>query len=219
MATIEAQVLIPSGTGIPADRSQHTWTVTALSSSEAVTDAVLVALEAFYDTTPTGGTASIASRMRDGIVSNPWTVRFLTVTEATGERTPLREGTFSVTLAASGETLPSEVAVRASIHGDLTGVQAVDRRRRGGPFMGPGLIATVATIASNRVLVDEDFQTDLALAIGELDAALAADTIALAIYSQPDAASHGVTGWFVDNAFDTIRSRGTTPTARISGPA
>lgn len=217
MAQAQMQVLIPSGTGIPADRSMNTWDFQVPDHSNATIAAINAALLDFYVSTPTGGTGSIVSRMRAGIVPSPWTFRYLSRDLATGVLTPVSESSATITgFAASGDAMPTEVAVRLSLHGALTGVQAVDRRRRGGPYLGPGWLADIGFVSSGTMRIDAALCEDISRAEGDLWDALDADTITPVIWSQADLSSWAVVGWFVDNAFDVIRSRGTAANVRVS---
>lgn len=215
MALAQLQVLIPSGTGIPADRSLNTWDLSCPTLDASVQGDINGAFLDFYDTASAGMSQSLTAYMRNGIVGTDWVFRLLSRNAVDGVLTPFGETTVSMAnLAGSGDTLPSEVAVRLSLHGTITGVQAVDRQRRGGPFLGPGWTVAAEDISSSRVVVSTSLLDDIALAAVELKAALVAGGCDLTVWSQVGLTSHPVIAGFVDNAFDTIRSRGTSATTR-----
>lgn len=221
MAIVRAQVVWESGTGLPKDDATHAFTFDVGGALESIyVPALTDALESFYDDVHSPGTASITSFMREGIVTDSPTVEWGTVNVATGVVTPTTISTFTVdNLASVGDCLPTECAVRCSVHGEITGVQATDRQRRGGPFLGPGFLATAATIASGRVLVTSGLVNAVDGAAAQLQTDVATIGYIWVVYSQAGATTHEIVGGFVDNAWDTIKRRGTDPTSRVTWSA
>lgn len=221
MAEIQVKVLIPCVTGLPEDIATHDWSWTSNDTTVGTTDDILAALFAFYDTNFAdqgyGETAgSLTGAMSDSVVDEDWTFKFYERNVVTNELTLLRQEAQSMTgLAADANVLPSECAVRMTAHGLLTGGES-DRRKRGGWFFGPGLTAAACrSVSGGRVLVNDDVITRLRTAGRWLLDNQPADS-AWVIYSGTGFVAHPVVGGWVDNAFDTIRSRGTAHTTRSS---
>lgn len=221
MAIARAEVQWASGTGLPRDVATQAFTFDVGSALLPLyTSALTGLLDDFYSQVQSPATVSIASFLRNGLVLPNVTVKWGTIDVMTGVVTPTTETSFTVAgMASVGDSLPAECAVRASVHGAITGVQAVDRRRRGGPFLGPGFIATAATIASGRVLVDPDLVAAVSACSSKLQTDAAIAGYLWVVYSRADQTTHEIVGGFVDNAWDTIKRRGTGPSARTTWSA
>jgi hypothetical protein len=138
-------------------------------------------------------------------------------------RLPILEDNFGVTLG-TGAQLPNEVAICLSFRGESgSGVNIA--RRRGRIFLGPVMASTLDTIGGNALVqatVVEDIR-DAALALNDAGGASNFEwaTFSPTTIGPPPwssglliAGTHRVEAGFVDNAFDTIRSRGPQATDR-----
>lgn len=135
-------------------------------------------------------------------------------------RVPVFEGTHSLT--PSGTTgIPTEAAICLSFEGSpVSGVNQA--RRRGRLFLGP-LSTECVQIVGGKTVVEADRRGTIATAASALRAAAIAADLEWGVYSPSEAAFDGdisaftavASGW-VDNAFDTIRKRGTAPTVRTT---
>lgn len=105
-----------------------------------------------------------------------------------------------------GNAGPAEVALCLSYYAGVN-----QPRRRGRIFVGPFASGPVGTERPDPGLMQLllDFASDLS-SVGGVDALWSQ-------YSRTDNDYNDVTNWWVDNAWDTMRSRGATPTQRVSG--
>jgi hypothetical protein len=125
-------------------------------------------------------------------------------------RAPIEEGTFNLTTAPSVGSLPTEAAVCLSFQGDpLSGVSQA--RRRGRVFLGP-LSTTMLDSTGHVAAVQTDYLRDLGAAL--LTASNATLQWYWGVYSPTLGTAAEVTNGWVDNEFDTIRSRGRKTTTR-----
>lgn len=213
---IRAQVNIPNDVAVPVNVAMNTWHFNG-AAIDPTDDIALIhtALAGFYGTIDGGMSGGIAS---------PATVKYYLLTDPI-PRAPLEEDTITLSPSA-GARFPNEVAICLSYHA-LPGSGLNQRRRRGRIFLGPW---------SNGVGESGDgdariTSAERSLIVGAAETmadALIADTIFWCVFSpssagaEPwdatalDAAFFPVSGGYVDDAFDTIRSRGLAPTARTS---
>lgn len=135
----------------------------------------------------------------------------------------VHSGSFAIsTEPTSPVALPSEVAVAMSFAGDLegfaeeTGVTRPRSRRRGRLFLGPWCSSASATATGNRASVSAACRDAI------LDAYALTITSINSIATNPKHVVYSVTNGntvqietvSVDDAFDTVRSRGQAPTVR-----
>lgn len=127
---------------------------------------------------------------------------------------PILSSTFTTpTDAGANLSMPDEVAVCLSMNGVLTdipeevGATRPAARRRGRIYIGP-LAVTARTLVANESRVAPAFVTVLLNAAEAMyDAAVAAGATP-AVYSRQDNLAYPIQRYSVDNAFDTVRSRG-----------
>lgn len=216
---IRMQVAIMMGTGLPVDDVMNTWHFrsTAVDPLDDV-DIALGAIVPFYQAID-----GLMSANCEGTV----TVKSYDLTDLE-PRVPLRTDTFEIT-PASGFALPNEVAICLSLKGAVTsGIDAA--RRRGRLYLGPWDVDVLDDGAPDSIV---DSATT-ALIAGSAQTALeslAETTCEWGVFSPTTAgagpwdattlflATAPVVGGFVDNAFDTIRSRGAASTIRVNWPS
>lgn len=132
---------------------------------------------------------------------------------------------FNIPAAAGGNT-PSEVAIALSFQGDVEGIPEEESgglirprsSRRGRVFLGPVGSNTIGFDApTNRVIVAAAARTTITGAYTNAYTAWTAgpaDNARHVIYSRKQAVVHPVVKRWVDDAFDTIRTRGEDTAAR-----
>lgn len=215
MTTLRAQVSLPNLNGIPADTVTNTWhflgnTVDPLDAANSV----LTDITDFY--------AAV-----DGVLASclgtTATLKIYDL-EDPEPRVPILTDTFTLSLGA-GAPLPHEVACVLSFNATLVS-GASQARRRGRIFLGP-LDSSVMDESGGQSVI----QSGVCELIGEAADALIAAGSGISrqwcVFSPTTAgappwsageilaASAVVVGGYVDNAFDTVRSRGTLATSRF----
>jgi hypothetical protein len=215
MATLlRIQVNMLRDNGLPEDICTNTWHFYTEEADPVVGATSAVAqLEGFYEAVD----SLLASYLNAEFVARAYD---LTDNEP---RVPIYEQVIE-TVLGTGTGLPSEVAICLSYRATLeSGTNPA--RRRGRIFLGP-LDQEVGGAAGGDYMVSPSTQEQIAeAATGLCDAGVSGDTF-WAVFSptiagaspwslsELEAASQRVTAGFVDNAFDTIRSRGVRPTER-----
>lgn len=146
---------------------------------------------------------------------------------------PLATRSWTLHAVTSGTPLPSECAVAASFHGDLTNVPQTApnpdpppapatirpaARRRGRIFLGP-----LQSVSGSEDGVTHEFlpTSTFRSAVAEASDALRAandSTWVWVVASKMDETTYPVVGGYVDNAYDTQRRRGQAATARTLWP-
>lgn len=208
MARIRVQVALPRDTNLPEDVSTNTWhfSTSGLPLDAAAADAIHAGLDAFYQSVDT----YLAS-----VLANPVAMKFYDLDDPK-PRPPKQER--AMVLNYGSAATAEESAICLSFAGaPAAGVPA--GRRRGRIFLGP-LTTGLTQIVEGRVRVFDAAQAAIALAG---DALLQAhgpeDPYKWSVYSVTDDAMIPVTRGWVDNAFDTVRSRGPKPSGRATFPA
>ena len=215
MTILRVQCNIPNDTLLPEDDAINTWhflTVGAATPADAADDA-LIALGVFYaaaDTYLSGGTAT---PMRYKVYD----------LENDEPRVPILEATQTLTPSAS-INMPNEVACCISYRGEfLSGANPA--RRRGRIFIGP-LNNSGGTSATGDFRPSSTLRTGLANAASDIIVAGQTADARWVVFSPTlagappwsaatlEAASCDVTAGYIDDAFDTVRSRGLRPTTR-----
>lgn len=214
MTVARVQVVIPNGSlDIPANVSVNTWHFQAAALDAGTLDDIEAQLEIFYAAVDTYFSSNVGST---------GTMKFYDLQDPL-PRVPLRTSTFTIS-DSTGTAFPNEVALCLSYSG-AQGSGINPRRNRGRIFLGPmdadtgavdnGDVRVVsgtrnAVVAAAEVLAEARNTTDCAWVVfspttagPEPWSASTLDSSCVAVES----------GW-VDNAFDTIRSRGLTSNAR-----
>lgn len=198
---IRVQVTIPKTSAIPADAITNTfhfsWSAgNADSAAEAATDQ----LEVFYS----------AIRNRFGNDMNFGGARVKVYDMSDPEpRAPIKDAALGVTGSNTDDPLPNEVAICVSWEAEVTS-GSVAARRRGRTFL--GTVGRGTQKLGDRGRIDNDVVASIASAAGVFT--LDTSAAKLQVYSPTDGLAHPVTGGWVDNSYDTVRSRGIEPTLR-----
>lgn len=219
MTTIRAQVTFQRSSGLPEDVVENTWHFKqAVPGSPGVDSPdILTGLSGFY-----GAIEGLLSTVLTGDAS----IKYYDLEDAT-PRTPFDTDTFSITPVTS-TILPSEVAICLSYH--AAGGSGVNvARRRGRIYLGPWGGDVLNTAASDSTV---DSATS-ALIVGAADTfqtLMLGTNVPWAVFSPTTLgagpinptnialATFVVTGGYVDNAFDTVRSRGAAAGSRLTWP-
>lgn len=204
MAIYYAQSVVQSLTGDSADSSSNTfaWNV-ASPLDDAVVDDLAAAMSGFYQDLVAGG-------MMFGYSPLGAIAKFLVATTAVPNY-PLFQRNISWGGANNSVELPEEVALCASYANDtLTSVSP--KRRRGRIYIS-------GHSASNNTSGRPTTATQTALATAYRDYVDACNDITgvtAGVWSRTDAVVYNVERIWVDNEWDTMRSRGGKSTARVT---
>ena len=196
MAQVRAQVVLQGGSGLPEDQFVNVFHFVTAGSYATDAPSVAAALVTRYQ--------AIQSYLSEYVLPAAEVKTYdLTTSEP---RVPLVTP-FTLTIQTSLMSLPSEVAVCLSFHGG----PPVTPRRRGRVYLGPWNVSVLeAATSSSTPKPHEGFVTQLSLfGAGLLDADLG-----WSIWSPTTATFVTVFAGWVDNEFDTMRSRGGEATAR-----
>lgn len=214
--TLRVQAAITNDSGLPRDLAINTWHFISDNVDPLVDAALAYAqLTTFYSSIQ-----GLLSPEVTGLIT--FKVYDLTHVQP---RSPIYTNTSTVTPSVTVGN-PNEVAVCLSYRGALvSGTNPA--RRRGRIFLGP--VTTAAnTAATGDVFVLGSFRTTIANAATALIAAGVGAPPSWAVFSPTTAgpepwspaaligASLPVTAGFIDDAFDTIRSRGLAAQARTT---
>jgi len=216
MTTLRIQVTMERQTGQPQDVVVNTWhfLTTEPDPLDGLTDA-FNALVDFYH--------AIDGQF-SSIITGACRVKGYSLNEA-APRVPIINEPLTLT-TATGTPLPAECAVCLSYSSGASSGES-QRRRRGRIFLGPW-----DGVALDEAESDGRIQTaTLSLIVGAAQTmaeALVATNTLWAVFSpttagpepwssgELTAATHSVSQFYVDNAWDTIRSRGLAPDSRVT---
>lgn len=215
MTVLRALVTIPNASSaLPKDAAVNTWHFGSTNPSGTAASAQ-TALETFY------GAIDALLSTNSG---SPATVRWYDLSD--GEpRTPFLTDTFTLSVG-TGVAHPNECAICLSYRADLVS-GANPARRRGRIYLGP-IDGDAGSVGAGDVRVSAGTLTSISNAAAALAGATITDSVGWVVFSPTtagpapwsegtlDASSYPVTAGFVDNSFDTVRSRGLLPTARTS---
>lgn len=213
---LRAQVNIPRNNAVPADDVINTWHFRTIGTVTPTEGAALVteALTTFYQAVDV---------LLAGYVGNAdATIKVYNLADDE-PRVPIVQDVVNIS-PGSGLAFPAEVAICLSYRGELlSGTNPA--RRRGRIFLGP-IDADAGTTGDNDTAVAGTARTTIANAATAVADFLTEGEIAWVVFSPTNAgsppwsegtlidASVDVVAGYIDNAFDTIRSRGSTTTAR-----
>lgn len=202
MGIIRAQVRIPASTTVPEDMVTNTWHLFSSDLGASNLGTITTALKNFYD--------GWASRRSPTAAWTSATVRFYDLEEPE-PRVPLLENPLGLSATVGTATLPRETCLCLSYSADLvSGTNPA--RRRGRIFLGP--LAQVGIGVDGRPT-----SAPLTEIRDAADAFLAVTTTAAwtwRVYSPTSGTSFLVTHGWVDNEYDTQRSRGMKRTTRYT---
>lgn len=234
----KAVIQLPSQSGMPEDdiiNDLYFFSDIAGDSHNDAADNLQVRLAAFYNAVGTGAIDDLANFMGDqvtraasGCAFNFYYQDFVSPPALWGSPVAVRNWTLDA--GASSTNLPTEVAVVASFHGDLTNVPETEAnpspppaiirpaaRKRGRIYLGPFMInGGVESGPSNDLAPNAALRNTITGACVDLMGAN--DDYEWVVYSPTTPAVWTVVGGYIDNAFDTQRRRGTAPTDRSDWP-
>jgi len=204
------QVIFPMDSGLPRDAATNTFHFDE-QSPPGITDYdnVRDMLKDFYNTIPSGGSITLASRFSK-FMTNTALVKAYNLDD-TPPRAPVYESSFTFT-AGSGDALPAEVALVSSFQTSRqSGMSQARRRNR--VYLGP--LGTLA--AGTDGMPASSFVTGVTLSTRALlIAAQASAAWDWMVYSPTQGAGWEVTDGWCDNAWDTQRRRGVSATSRVT---
>lgn len=218
--TIRAQVSLDSDSAIPRDMCQNTFHFRS-TSVDPVDDAEDAAtqLAALYNSMEEFWSKNLAGTGR---------VKWYNLVDAE-PRVPIATQLFTFT-PGTGTALPNECAVVLSYRG-VNESGSNPKRRRGRIYFGPLAVAVAANrtgdLGFDMASIGPDFRNQIqATLIDNLSETNATwcvfspTTAGATPWSAPTlaASSFDVVAFHLDNAFDTVRSRGLGPTDRVSYP-
>lgn len=200
------QVVFQGKSGLPEDVfiNNFVFRNDGLPNAAVMADTVETMLQAFYTGTPSAVTTPISQYLAwDGI--SGVTMRQYDLGQAPPRLPTVRENLLSVGIQ-NGDTLPREVAACLSYESEKRGP-----RGRGRIFLGP--LSTQGMTSSDGVTrVSQPFRQ--AVADRALDLVNSTENATWVLLSPTDGDTSRIVGGYVDNAFDTQRSRGAAPSTR-----
>lgn len=221
MALLRVQVRIKKKSGLTVDDAVNTWHVeTTGAAAEGDMVAIGSDLAAFYQAIQTYLGASIAT----GSVHEAKFYALSPGAPGAGDDvsgSPVYTHLFTITPGATQS--PGEVAVALSMKASTTGVLEESggirpaARRRGRVMLGPlGTGAAELDATTKEAFVLPAFRTAVLNAAVALQTALEANTNpgGIVVYSPSDGVARPIVQFSMDNAFDTVRSRGQKATNR-----
>jgi hypothetical protein len=221
------QVKMGVKSGIPADAIVNDFHIAfGTSPSGGDITAIQTALEAFYNTTASGASGTLCSRLGDvfDIGSNKMTINTYAIPPSRGiSGAPVATTSWTLT-SVGGTTLPEEVACVLSLRANVTGVPEFGpgrttrpaARRRNRIYLGPLSVAVITEDSTtHRPSPSSGFRTDVTKAAAALHAAIIAVSGATwQCFSPTDWEMYECITCWVDDAFDTQRRRGPKAVAR-----
>jgi len=215
MTILRVQTIIPNDTLLPEDEAVNTWhflTVGVATPTAAANDAV-TQLGVFW--------AAIDANIAN-TTTTPMRFKVYDLQDVP-PRIPILETTLSLTPSAS-TAYPNEVACCLSYRAEnLSGANPA--RRRGRIYIGP-LTTNAGTVGTGDVRVSSTLRSALANAASDIIVAGQTDDARWVVFSPTlagpppwdagtlEASSADVVAGYIDDAFDTVRSRGLRPTTR-----
>jgi hypothetical protein len=213
---VRAQCIWKGPSNLPTDRYVTTWAFVRSSSgvknAGAQSGEVANRLLEFWNEPPEGE-SSVASFIPANIRANGLEIRTYDLGQPTSEgneRIPTIYN-FPSEGANAAPPLPREVAVTLSFFAEVN-----RPRKRGRVYVGP--LTTAAMSSNENGTVSAALQGALrasALRLSTWGMGLG-DEMVWGVLSQMDDEINVVTAGWIDNAFDTIRSRGQDPSSRVT---
>jgi len=201
MPDYSVQIAFETTSGVVSDYCVNTWSFFA-DDTTALALAV-ASLKDFYDQN--------RNLYSNNVIQGPHVIKAYDRADPT-PRAPVLMDTYSFAVAPSGNPLPHEVAVCLSFQGERASGE-VQARRRGRVYLGP--VQTGAVDSDGRV--DSAFISDIITGAGDLlTASTAAGAWTWDIWSTVTDNNVTVFDGWVDNSFDTQRSRGRETTTRTT---
>lgn len=200
MGRYRAMSIMQMTSGIPDDAVVNTWHFGHPTLPDL--GAVAACWEDFMD--------AIKSMFSDVVDNGPHLIKFYDLAEPE-PRVPMDELPWSFSSTLSGPTLPAEVAICLSYRGSFESGEP-RARRRGRMFLGPVDGSTLTASGHIEGSTLGTLQTQFPAFV----AALEESDAEFSVYSRSDDVLYPVVAGWIDNAYDTIRSRGPEATARYT---
>lgn len=222
---ILVQQVLKSTSGLPTDVYVNDLVIGEAvgAGNSAIAADVATALDAFWNTTRS--VAQPVVHWLSQAVSRTIDVKLYDLAghlDGSPHGSPFLTTTIGLGASAGDVPLPEECAIALSFHADTTGIlesagaTRPKARRRARVFLGPWGMQAAAGPVGGHVFVTLNLQTALKEAGAQLITDLNANDMPLQVWSRKDATTRAVTGGWLDNAFDTMRSRGAKPNARVT---
>jgi hypothetical protein len=216
--TTKVTVSIPRDTDLGADIVTNTFHFRTTTGNPFVGNNpanVAEALRRFYDVVPPSGTAKVSSFM-SGLNATPATARFYQLIPGLPDGPPYATEAIVINWGAGTTTYPEEAAACLSYR-KVPQPGGQIRNERGRIFLGP-LNSSAAQIIANRVRISGTFRTSATSAGARLQTEIRAIGLNVdwIVWSPTTQQEHVIEEVYMDDAFDTIRSRGPAPSARTS---
>lgn len=228
--------VLPSTSGLPTDVYVTDWAFRSATADDGTFAQGYADLMADHFWNWDSGSDKIAALLSSNIDRSSGACQTamydVTSTLAGGPTgSPSSVGSFTLDAGVATQELPEEVTACLSIAGDLTGIPETSpnpaypptlpkffrpaARRRGRLNIGPWE-ATVLASAGGHVFLSIGLQNLLVAAAEHFSSQFTPADAMWCVWSRADATFYDVVGGFVDNAFDTIRSRGSEANGRTS---
>ena len=226
MAVCRAVVTLNKTNGIAEDGVQNVWhfsddLVATGSMPSGTMDDIAANLAAFY--------VALDEKFSDSVseVANAHTItvaRLFPGSPGEGDDTldsPSTVTTFTTPATSVQAPLPSEVAICLSMASFLSGLPEVSgstrprARRRGRVYLGPFSVDGIDS-ADGEARPGATLRTFILDAAEAMYDAMLADDATPVVYSRTAGAVYQVETYSIDNAYDTVRSRGPAPTVRTT---
>jgi hypothetical protein len=221
---VHVQIVLPNIDGLAVDAVD-----TSLNYETVGVDSTGVSplIAAFFNTTATGATSSIAARISDSISRTlPVEIRYYDVTahlDGSPHGAPFQVDTFTLAAHAGGTVhdLPNQCCSTLSYYSQLDPGGTTTGRHRGRMFLGPltdEVINTTFTAGNPRL--STAWTTDCTHAFAQLAAGMdaLANPKVLCVWSRKAAGFEPVIACFMENKVDTLRKRAVAATARTTLP-
>lgn len=217
MSIIRAVARLPYFTSIPEDVVTNTFhfATVATPTTDQIT-AMLTGVSQFYtDVAPTDTVgewmAGVLSRATGACQVELYNL------DDPEPRLPIGSTTFTLPAAVGSVTVPLETSLCLSYRAAYTSGEP-NARRRGRAYIGP-LSSSAITSGSGSLFPSPNtscMSTFLQSAADHLYAVPATESVNWVVYSASDNVARVVVQAWVDNAFDTQRRRGNSPSARTT---
>lgn len=233
-----AVVELPYKSGLPKDKTVNTFAIAEANGHAGMDAAYLAAISGIYTTNSAAlGGVPLGSYLSKGVsrVANACTVKLYDITDhldGSPHGSPYALGTFTIATEGADLALPDEVALVCTLEAAGRSTQfveipdgtdpgtAVDRPRQrytGRVYFGPFTSSATANDANGSArpttaIMNAVRERVIAAALA-IDAAGAGDVAGLGVWSRVDRAIRGIDNVRTDNAWDTQRRRGISPTA------
>lgn len=231
-----AVIELPLKSGLPKDKIVNTFAVAEAAFTEARANAYITAFSRVFTANEVTDGGTLGRRMSPGITraANGCAVKLYNITghlDGSPHGSPYAVGTFTMPAALDAVGLPEEVALVATLEAANRAGQFVEvpddadpdlkpqrprQRYTGRVYMGPfgssnnEADANGMSRPSGQIL--PLVRNVLVRLAQEIDAILPADECSLGVWSRADHNIRGVTDIRTDNAWDTQRRRGNSPT-------